>query len=89
MSVIYYHILNSNRSTGVIKTAIINMVTARYFQEDRKSVCEWITECRTKAYELNGGDSMKKGQSSIARPMATLYHASSLCYLMIIPPLNS
>ena len=69
--------------------AIINMVTARYFQEDGKSVCEWITECRTKAYELNGGDSTKKRRSSIARHMATLYHACSLCYLIIILPLNS
>ena len=68
--------------------AIISMVTARYFKEDGKSVCEWITECRTKAYKLNGGDSTKKRRSSIARPMATLYHASSLCYLVMIPPLN-
>ena len=35
--------------------AIINMFTARYFQEDGKSVCKWITECRTKAYEFSGG----------------------------------
>ena len=33
---IYYHILNSSGQTGVMKTAIINMVTARYFQEDGK-----------------------------------------------------
>ena len=26
------------------------MVSARYFQEDRESVREWITECRMKAY---------------------------------------
>ena len=33
----------------------INMVTARYFQEDEKSVREWISESRTKAYELTEG----------------------------------
>ena len=34
---------------------IINMFTARYFQEDGKSVCEWIIECRVNAYELGNG----------------------------------
>ena len=29
----------------------INMVSARYFQEDGKSGREWIAECRKKAYE--------------------------------------
>ena len=33
--------------------AMIDVPTARYFQEDEKSVREWITESRTKAYELS------------------------------------
>ena len=33
--------------------AMIDVPTARYFQEDRKSVHKWITECITKAYELS------------------------------------
>ena len=33
--------------------AIMNMVTARYFQEDGKYVHKWITECRMKGYKLS------------------------------------
>ena len=35
--------------------AMIDVLTARYFQEDEKSVREWISESRTKAYELSEG----------------------------------
>ena len=30
---------------------MVNLLTARYFREDEKSVYVWITECRMKAYE--------------------------------------
>ena len=54
----------------------INMVTARYFQEDMKSVCEWITECRTKAYKSSEAVTRRqhkeKTQYSIAMGLVML-----------------
>ena len=31
------------------------MYTARYFHEDEKRACEWITECRRKSDKLSEG----------------------------------
>ena len=71
---------------------IINMLTARYFQEDGKLICEWVAECRRNSdylvKELQG-DGKKERRSSIDRPILTLDCMSCYCHLLVTPSLNS
>ena len=43
-SYMYYQVYTQIDTSGVMKMIIINMLTAMYFQEDRKRAYKWVTE---------------------------------------------
>ena len=64
-----------------MKMMIINMLTARYFEEDRKCVCKWIAEYRRKSDKLSEGVMRRwqnKRQSSIVMDLSMLHCLSAL-----------
>ena len=53
---------------------IINVLTARYFEEDGKRVCKWIAECRRKSNKMSEGVTRRwqkglRNKSSMTDPL--------------------